>query len=49
MFLYIVSILGNRLKPAAIFRRDSEGDPCSHANSMSRLAPFGNPLNEPVY
>jgi hypothetical protein len=40
-----VAIRDDGLQQKPILRRDSDADPCSHANSMNCFAPAGNPLN----
>jgi len=40
------AVRDDRLKPTAIFRRDVDDDPCSHAESLNCFARFGNRPNE---
>jgi hypothetical protein len=40
------AIRDDRLEPTAIFRRDGDDYPCSHAESLNCFGGFGNPPNE---
>ena len=46
MLLRRVAIGDDRLKPTAIFRRDVDDNPCSHAESLNCFGRFGNRPNE---
>jgi len=46
MFLRRATIRNDRLKPTAMFRRDVDCDPCSHAESLNCFGQFGNRPNE---
>jgi hypothetical protein len=42
MLLRRAAVRDDRLKPTAIFRRDVDDNPCSHAESLHRFDRFGN-------
>jgi hypothetical protein len=46
MFLRAAAVRNDCLKPIAIFRRDVDGDPCSHVGSLNCFGQFGNRPNE---
>jgi hypothetical protein len=46
MLLRRTAIRDDRLKPTAIFRRDVDDYPCSHAESLNCFGRFGNRPNE---
>jgi hypothetical protein len=49
MLLRTIAVADDDLQPAAIIGRDRNGDTCSHAHSMHRFGPSGNPLYGPIH
>ena len=49
VLLRTVGVADDRLKLTAILRRDGNGDPCPHTQSMNRFGPSGIPLNGPIH